>query len=388
MEKLLKKWKFLAIFVVTLILFSVTNVYAEETIDNISITGLKKPVIGETVGENIEDVKVPNDANYSIIGCSWWGSEDGMYYGNMIDSNVFEKDLYYEYQITLKAKEGFDFLFDENGDFVGSLSTSSVDYILTQQDNPGELLIVGKPILLLENDDYSYLVTEGAGQVYTIGESTELKFSVDANQKAFDGHIIYIDGVEFDWENYEYETNNTSLILPKNYLDTLSIGEHTLKFEFVNDKETETTFTIAKKSESSEEYKVIEGADQKYVINNNQEARFRINAEYSLFENGGKVFVDDKEVAPEDYTAEKGSTIITLKKNYLDTLSEGDHTLKVLFNDNKTATTTFTIAKQYSALEVDNPKTGDGIMSYLFMLISSILGFFGTFIARKKLINR
>ena len=192
----------------------------------------------------------------------------------------------------------------------------------------------------------------------------------------------------FDWENYEYETNNTSLILPKNYLDTLSIGEHTLKFEFVNDKETETTFTIAKKSESSEEYKVIEGADQKYVINNNQEARFRINAEYSLFENGGKVFVDDKEVAPEDYTAEKGSTIITLKKNYLDTLSEGDHTLKVLFNDNKTATTTFTIAKQYSALEVDNPKTGDGIMSYLFMLISSILGFFGTFIARKKLINR
>ena len=41
----------------------------------------------------------------------------------------------------------------------------------------------------------------------------------------------------------------------------------------------------------------------------------------------------DKEVSKEKYDAEKGSVIITLKPDYLETLSVGKHTLSVSFSD-------------------------------------------------------
>ena len=91
-------------------------------------------------------------------------------------------------------------------------------------------------------------------------------------------------------------------------------------------------------------YEVVEGAEQVYTIGEDNEAKFKINASYELFENGGAVYVDDVLVDPENYTSWDGSTYVQLAKKYLDTLAVGTHTLKVVFNDGGTATTTFTIA--------------------------------------------
>ena len=55
----------------------------------------------------------------------------------------------------------------------------------------------------------------------------------------------------------------------------------------------------------------------------------------------GKVLTRDK-----DYTAKKGSVIITIKKAYLDTLSEGTHTLEVCFTDGASVTLDFTVKHQ------------------------------------------
>lgn len=122
-------------------------------------------------------------------------------------------------------------------------------------------------------------------------------------------------------------------------------------------------------------YNVIEGANQTYTIDNNSEARFRIDADYSLFEDGGLVLVDDKEVDPSNYTSASGSTIITLKKEYVDTLSEGEHTLTVLFNDNGTASTTFTVVRENTdnGVEITPPDTGIRLESYLSVLYLSII---------------
>ena len=118
-------------------------------------------------------------------------------------------------------------------------------------------------------------------------------------------------------------------------------------------------------------YEVTEGANQKYTITKNNEAKFKINADFRLFDEG-KVFVDNELVDPKNYTAESGSTIITLKKEFVDTLSIGEHTLKVLFNDGGEAITTFNVAREM--VPTDNPQTGDNIG---FSIISGILSIVG-----------
>lgn len=148
------------------------------------------------------------------------------------------------------------------------------------------------------------------------------------------------------------------------------------------------------------EYKVIEGADQTYTIAQSTEARFRINADYSLFDK--KVYVDDILVDGANYTSESGSTIITFSKEYIDTLAIGQHTLKVAFTDGGEAKTTFTIARQFEennnnenvSLNTENkkemkdngsnPKTGDNVMLYIAIVSMSIIGLGATTVAVKK----
>ena len=130
-------------------------------------------------------------------------------------------------------------------------------------------------------------------------------------------------------------------------------------------------------------YEVIEGANQKYTITKNNEAKFKINADFRLFDDG-KVYVDNELVDPKNYTAESGSTIITLKKEFVDTLSVGEHTLKVVFNDGGEAITTFNVARV--TVPTDNPQTGDNIGFYIISGILSIVGLAGAgiFYRRKQ----
>ena len=53
--------------------------------------------------------------------------------------------------------------------------------------------------------------------------------------------------------------------------------------------------------------------------------------------------IDGKSVAAENYSAEKGSVIVTLKSAYLETLSDGEHSLTTNFGDGA-VTTHFLVA--------------------------------------------
>lgn len=157
------------------------------------------------------------------------------------------------------------------------------------------------------------------------------------------------------------------------------------------------------------EYKVIEGAEQTYTITEDTEARFKIDADYNLFNN--KVYVDNVLVDSSNYTSKSGSTIIVLNKDYVDTLAVGEHTLKVAFADGGEAETTFTIVrkaednnnnednnennnenntpskpedKEKMKDNGSNPKTGDNIMLYVAIASMSIIGLGATTIVAKK----
>ena len=116
-----------------------------------------------------------------------------------------------------------------------------------------------------------------------------------------------------------------------------------------------------------EHYTVIKGANQKYVVSKNKLLTFTINADYSLF---GKVYIDDKLVDSSNYTSKSGSTIITFNYDFIKSLSTGSHSLKVVFDNQKEAVTTFTLSS-----EIINPQTYDnGIILYaIFGIISLIV---------------
>ena len=65
----------------------------------------------------------------------------------------------------------------------------------------------------------------------------------------------------------------------------------------------------------------------------------RGNGDFSKFTG---VKVDGNLIDKSNYTAKEGSTIITLKASYLNTLSAGTHTVEILWADDS-ASTTFTI---------------------------------------------
>ena len=119
-------------------------------------------------------------------------------------------------------------------------------------------------------------------------------------------------------------------------------------------------------------YEVTDGANQKYTITESDEAKFRINADFSKFVDGGKVYVDNELVDSKNYTAESGSTIITLKKAFVDKLSVGEHTLKVVFNDGGEASTMFNVARV--EVLIDNPSTYDNVLKYIGASIISVIG--------------
>lgn len=162
----------------------------------------------------------------------------------------------------------------------------------------------------------------------------------------------------------------------------------------------EFTFQYIKEEVIPKEYKFTEGANQTYTIDESKNARFRINADYSLFDK--KVYVDDILVDGANYTSEGGSTIITFSKEYIDTLAIGQHILKVAFTDGGEAKTTFTIARQFEennnnenvSLNAENkkemkddgsnPKTGDNVMLYIAIVSMSIIGLGATTVAEKK----
>ena len=131
-------------------------------------------------------------------------------------------------------------------------------------------------------------------------------------------------------------------------------------------------------------YKIIEGANGSWTQNSDGTLTVRADGVFSKFKG---VEVDGKLlIAGKDYTAKSGSTIVTLSKDYLATLSVGQHTLTVLFNDGGYASTNFTVNAVTPDNTTNNPQTGDhsGIVLAVAVLLVSggaltVLG-----IAKKK----
>lgn len=95
--------------------------------------------------------------------------------------------------------------------------------------------------------------------------------------------------------------------------------------------------------------------DTVYDITRGQDGRtFTCDGPYSKFVG---VKVDGVSLKDTDYDVKSGSTILTLKQSYYDTLSKGEHTLRMGYQGGY-GTVTFTVGTAAAAATVGNPNTG------------------------------
>ena len=89
-----------------------------------------------------------------------------------------------------------------------------------------------------------------------------------------------------------------------------------------------------------EEIEIIEGANQTWTKESGKDLVIRSNADFSDFLG---VTVNDVElVQNQDYTAKSGSTIVTIKADYLNSLAAGDYKIAIV-SDTGSAVTKFTV---------------------------------------------
>lgn len=126
---------------------------------------------------------------------------------------------------------------------------------------------------------------------------------------------------------------------------------------------------------------IIEGANGEWQKDSKDGLSFTSNAAFAHFL---KVQVDGKDLDASNYTVKEGSTIVTLKAEYLETLSVGKHTLAIV-SETGTATTEFTIKAAATEEEptqtpdadkddTNTPQTGDNSNMMLWIALLFVSG--------------
>lgn len=115
------------------------------------------------------------------------------------------------------------------------------------------------------------------------------------------------------------------------------------------------------------------------------------DADHTITANGAfskfvKLLVDGNVVAPENYEAKSGSTVVTLKASYLDTLSVGKHTITFVYTDGETAGSFEITALSSGGAGSSTPDTGDSsnIALYASLLALSLAALTALVLVLKK----
>ena len=151
----------------------------------------------------------------------------------------------------------------------------------------------------------------------------------------------------------------------------------------------ETNAPASNDDSSEEPYKIINGAKSIWNGSTTEGLTIRGNGDFAKF---AGVRVDGNWIPSAHYEAKSGSTIVTLKPSYLASLTEGEHTVDIMWIDDS-ASTTFTVAANTAAAqsELDSvPKTGEGVMGWMpeiLLLAAAGLVTFGGLLCRRSKIH-
>lgn len=235
-----------------------------------------------------------------------------------------------------------------------------------------------KLVVALPTNQQGYTLTATATELDWHGSAT-LTVSIDSAHFAGKGYAVKVDGKAIELSDkgtYElkdvegdvnvtvegvlkHEPDGTGWAHDaKNHWHVCRCGDIIDKAEHTFEWVVRTPATVEAKGERYQECtvcrergkteeiailkpEITDGKGQTMVVEAAKDLTFRSSAPLEFFQ---KVLVDDKEVAAENYELTKGSTIVTLKASFLNTLGVGEHTLSVV-SSTGTAETTFTVAE-------------------------------------------
>lgn len=130
--------------------------------------------------------------------------------------------------------------------------------------------------------------------------------------------------------------------------------------------------------------KFVSGANQEWTKGSKEELTFKIDTDIKEFK---KVLVDGKELKDTDYDIKSGSTILTLKPSFLDTLSAGKHKIRFEFNTGSVEAY-FTVKDKENSSQTESANTGVqnkyGLWIVLLLVAAGGLAGFGILSKRRK----
>ena len=290
----------------------------------------------------------------------------------------FEEGKTYMYSIELREKDGY--IFADNCSVtinwnpisatanvvktVNGLFAMNVETIRPQATKEISVIEINNATLIFkdgdkpvftgtvpENDQYAFRCEWWSLDENTGIVSTEPEWGGDIYTNkitAFEAGKTYHYGV--------YVTAYTADISPD---AKLKINGREVEYTRIGDESdtqsfwVETDLSMTPTAADASNYKIVEGANGTWTQNSDGTLTFRANGDFSKFTG---VKVDGTLIDAKNYTAVSGSTVITLKADYLKTLSVGTHKLTVVYTDGE-CSANFEVKKV--ATEQTKPTEGD-----------------------------
>ena len=199
------------------------------------------------------------------------------------------------------------------------------------------------------------ITTQPGNATVKVGETATFTIAVNGTDLTYQWQIDRNDGN--GWVNIDGATAASYTT------STVDISCNGFKYKCVvsNSAGTDTSNTAVltvtentTPAPGSVDYEILDGANTSWEQNSDGSLSIRGSGAISKFVG---VKVDGNLVDVKNYTVKEGSTIVTLKADYLNTISVGNHTFEIIWTDG-TAATRFTVIKSDSGS--DEPKDNDG----------------------------
>lgn len=251
----------------------------------------------------------------------------------------------------------------ENTDKVEDITSGNVS--LEDQDD----LTAAKEDLenALDNFGDNYTEEEKAALEDKLEQINQALESIQKVEAAQDAMEALPDHVEPD------DTDAAAILeAVKEQYDALTEHEKSLVDEALKDKLDSLLAALV-------DYQITEGNNSQWTVGEDRPITITANGAFAKFVG---IQVDGVNVDAGNYTAVSGSTIITLKPDYLSTLSVGKHTLTVRFTDGQADGQFEILAKP----ETSTPDTGDNnqVTLWITVMFVAVCGLTGTMVYASK----
>ena len=390
--------------------------------------------------------EMETNVNGESIPVKYWYSDESKNNALAQDKKIttFEDGKTYMYSLSLKARDGNTFAANSkvmvNGTNVNNANITNTGtglfVVAVRTIKPETVQLQNISIVEINNATISFKV--GDKPVFTGKTAENVPYiyqsefwSTDGGKKyhysadfwndnnpddlftEFESGKTYTYGIYFKAKEGYCFTTDTKLKINGKYYD-YDITDYDPLLQYPNGGyatmwvDTNLTMT-PQASGTTPEYKITEGANSSWKQNSDDTLKFVANGDFSKFTG---VKLDGTLVAADKYTAVSGSTVITLKKDYLSTLSVGKHTLTIVYNDGECSTefeikaasitsstdstgnnsgSTSSKVNKPDTSETTSPKTGNTNNMFLWFIILFVSGSvtIGTLMVhRKKQYNR